>query len=271
MGPLPRRRDYRPRRPATEHRAAYPHVCRAAFDGRLEVAAHPGRDPSAAGAEARTCSASCCSRAKAGRGSTLTRGDRHHPRSRSPSVLRTRSTSAGTASGGAPARPEPSEPAGSRSTCTSTSSPPVVALRADGQSAQQLGPVDRLHHRGVVGHRGRLVALQPADVVPGQVQVGALGRLGHGLLVPVLPHVPHPQPGQQPYVGGGEELRDHGEGDLVGAPARPCAGLRDPAAHRPQAFLELGAAVGHRASVPRASPRTLTRPPSRPERRPWRR
>ena len=56
-----------------------------------------------------------------------------------------------------------------------------------GQRPHELAPVDRLDDVGVGRDRGGLVALQAADEVPAQPEVGALGRLGLGLLVAVLP------------------------------------------------------------------------------------
>src|SRR6476659_4474358 len=52
MGPAATRASLPVGGPATEHRAAYPHVCRAGFDGGFEVGAHARRDPRRSGVHA---------------------------------------------------------------------------------------------------------------------------------------------------------------------------------------------------------------------------
>jgi hypothetical protein len=102
-----------------------------------------------------------------------------------------------------------------------------------------------VHGVGVGRHGRGLVALQGPDEVPRQVEVGALGRLLHRLLVAVLPHVPHAEVGEEPHVGGWEELGDDHEGRLVGVAARAGAGVADPLADSGQPSLDLFASVGH--------------------------
>src|SRR4029079_785582 len=97
---------------------------------------------------------------------------------------------------------------------------------------------------GVRRHRRRLVGLQATDVVPGEPEVGALGGLGLGLLVAVLPHVGDAEVGQDPDVGGREELGDHDQGHLVGVAAGVGTGGGDAAAYGVEPGGDLGAAVG---------------------------
>ena len=116
-------------------------------------------------------------------------------------------------------------------------------LGSTAQPAHQLGAVDGVHHVGVGRDGRRLVALQAADEVPPHVEVGALGGLLDRLLVAVLPDVADAEVGEQPHVGGGEELGDHDQGDLVAAAPGVGAGRLDAVADGGQPLLDLVAPV----------------------------
>ena len=204
-------------------------MCRAGVYGGLQVAAHPGGEPGGVGVV----------------GDELL-ADLGEPRERGRRVL------AEGRDGHQPAQPEHARgvdrggqrrpgPAGRRRTVPSASGRVEADLQqhvdlvrsllgAAASAGDQLGPVDRLDDVGVRRDRGGLVALQAADEVPGQPEVGALGGLGLGLLVAVLPHVGDAEVGQQPHVGGGEELGDHHEADVVGRASGVGAGRGDAAA-----------------------------------------
>ena len=157
----------------------------------LEVAAHPGREPGRRrGASATNVAAD---RRRAAR--TPRRGPRRA--ARPPSAPRSRSPSAASTAAARPAsvgrvgaRTGRSAPGGSRLTWTRHVEVAAALVGAPAQRRRRsLAPVDGLDDVGVRRDGGRLVALQPADEVPAQVEVGALGGLGLGLLVAVLPHV----------------------------------------------------------------------------------
>src|SRR3954452_2683008 len=65
--------------PATEYRAAYPHVCRAGFDGGFEVGAHARRDPRRGGIHATYESGDRGEVRERWNGIRAERGDRHPP------------------------------------------------------------------------------------------------------------------------------------------------------------------------------------------------
>ena len=98
-----------------------------------------------------------------------------------------------------------------------------------------------------------------------QVEVGALGRLVLGLLVAVLADVGDAELGEQPDVGGREELGDHDQRDLVGVAAGVGAGAGDAAAHGVEAGRELVAAA-HAVAVEPDHGRP-SRPAASPSRR----
>ena len=111
--------------------------------------------------------------------------------------------------------------------------------RAEG--ADEADPVHGVHHVGVPGHAARLVGLQLPDEVPGERPAsrgaaparaarpggGAGGRLGRGLLVPVLAEV-----GQAKLAQGSTSERpglgDRDERELARVAARRRAGRADP-------------------------------------------
>ena len=124
-------------------------------------------------------------------------------------------------------------PGGSRLTWSSTSTSCERSWAPRLSGATSLAPVDRLDDVGVRRDGRRLVALQPADEVPAQAAGPAhVGHLVLGLLVAVLADVGDAELGEQPHVGGREELGDRDEGDLVGVAARApaaasrCGGVR---------------------------------------------
>ena len=148
------------------------------LDGGLEVAAHPAESQVASGCDATHVGArSSASRANAAAGSAPSGATAITPRSRSPSAVVDRGRPASATSAGSAARrgrlgvrrvearPGPG-----------TSS---VAAALVGAAGQPRRPAWRRstdsHDVGVRRDGGRLVALQPADEVPAQVEVGALG------------------------------------------------------------------------------------------------
>ena len=201
------------------------------------------------GSTRRTPAAISASFANAGTGSAPSGATAITPRSRSPSAAATCSASRSHVVGRAPARPLSApgpgrgRPAPGRRRRRSARWAPADSPRSS------LARSTDSHHVGVGRDRCGLVALQPADEVPGQVEVGALGVLGLRLLVAVLPHVPHPEVGEQAHVGGGEELGDHGQRHLVGR-AAGAARRRRRSAPRTVSRLRgelVAARVGHRS------------------------
>ena len=73
-------------------------------------------------------------------------------------------------------------------------------------------------------------------------------RLSRGLRVAVLADVGDAEVGQDPHVGGGEELGDGHERHLVGVASGGAAAVGDPAAYDVEAGRELVAARGRRPS-----------------------
>ena len=126
---------------------------------------------------------------------------------------------------------------------------PGLLVRTPVERTDQLGAVDRLDHVGVRRHGGGLVALEAADEVPPQVEVGAVGRLGLRLLVTVLADVGHPELGEQPHVGGREELRHRDQRDVRGVAAGARRGGLDAAAYGVQVRGELVATLAHAVAI----------------------
>ena len=122
----------------------------------------------------------------------------------------------------------------------------AARVRAPRQRADQLGAVDRLDDVGVGRDRRGLVGLEPADEVPPQAEVGALGGLHLRLLVAVLPHVGDAEVGEQPDVGGGEELGDDDERHVVLGPPGASAHA---AAMRRRTTSRLAASTSARAVI----------------------
>ena len=127
---------------------------------------------------------------------------------------RSRRRAPARSAGSAPERP--SAPGGSRLTCSSTSTARERSWAPRSSRATSLARSTDSTTSAYVRDRGGLVALEPADEVPAEAEVGALGGLGLGLLVAVLADVGDAELGQQADVGGREELGDHDQGDLVG-------------------------------------------------------
>src|SRR3954454_18550055 len=75
-------------RPATEHRAAYPHVCRAASDRRLEVAAHARRHPGGGRVDEPDLVGDVGERGERGKGILTERRHAHDPAQPQPLRLR---------------------------------------------------------------------------------------------------------------------------------------------------------------------------------------
>ena len=106
---------------------------------------------------------------------------------------------------------------------------PLGPAHPVGQGTDQLGPVERVHHRRVRRHRGGLVALQPADEVP--AGLGHLARLDPGVLVPVFPEVRHAEPDQPAGVLGRERLGDPDQRELARVAARRLGRRGHPVPH----------------------------------------
>ena len=222
----------------------------------------PADSQVASGCSARKSRWIAASRSKAARGLLPERRDRHQaaqpqhrrpPRPRRPATRR----SAGSAPGAALAS--------GRVQADLEQHVDLVRarVRAAARRADELGAVDRLDDVGVRRDGGRLVALETADEVPGEVEVGALGGLGLGLLVAVLPHVGDAEVGEQPHVAGGEELGDHHQADVVGRAPGVGARAGDPSPD--------GLEVGGELVAPRAHDVRHTTPASRPAASPSRR
>ena len=94
---------------------------------------------------------------------------------------------------------------------------------------------------------GGLVGLQLPDEMPRDRQVGALCRLGGGLLVTVFAEVPLAKLVEQPYIRSGPALGDGDERDLRGVTPRRGARGRDALPDLAQPSVQLGG--------PRRSPR----------------
>ena len=160
----------------------------------------------------------------------------------------------------------PSAGRGSPAPGTSRSRP--RSLRAAAQAGARAWPGRRdCTTSAYAADGGRLVALQLADEVPREVEVGALLRPcrrppGGGS----RRRRATPSSAQQPDVGGREELGDHDEGDLVaGRDRRAAAGGVDAAlGPRPGPARDLGP----RGRSRHRRPRTLTTPANRPAPRP---
>ena len=222
----------------------------------------PADSSTASGWSARTRAASSASRSNAGAGSSPARRDRHEPAQPQPgrsatSVGQRRHVGRGRRRRGRRARPPPP-----RSTWTQHLDRPARRPGRPGRGrATSDSPVDGVHDRAQPGHGGGLVALQLADEVPAQRQVGELGRLADQLLGPVLAEVALPQRGERPDVVGRPRLAHREQRDRRRVAAgRPRGGV-DPRPDRAQVLRQ----VGHVAIFPgaRAQP-SQTRPAWRP-------
>ena len=80
-----------------------------------------------------------------------------------------------------------------------------------------------MHNVGIARHRADLVALEAADEVPPQIEVGALGVLVARLLVAVLPHVTDTELGENPDVARRPRLGDRDQYDVLRRTARGVA------------------------------------------------
>ncbi len=110
------------------------------------------------------------------------------PPSSRPSSAATASARAGTWSRGAPPRPGSSAV---QADLDQAGQGPLLTAGRGAQRPDQPEPVHGVDDVRVADHAGRLVGLQLADEVPGELaQVSALRGLGGRLLVAVLPEVP---------------------------------------------------------------------------------
>ena len=162
--------------PRTEDRGADPHVCRAAPDRLLEVAAHAGRDHGglrvvgdAPARRPRRAAGTPRAAASPSGATAIT------PRSRSPASP---TRVAAATRGRRRVRRRPALGAGRvEADLDQAVERPDRARRRRGQGRDELGPVDRLDDVAVAGDRCSLVALDRPDEVPGEVEVGAGGGL----------------------------------------------------------------------------------------------
>ena len=200
----------------------------------------------ASGSCRRTTEATSASRANASRASPSSGATPITPRSRSPSASRIRSARAGTSAASQPERPLALRRV--EADLHEAVEVPTALLRAAAQPADQLGAGRRsAPRRRTPRPPPPCCSAAPPMKCQRSVEVGALGGLLHRLLVPVLPHVADAEVGEQPDVGGREELGDHDERDLVAAAAGCGARRVDPLAHRGQPGLELGASARRRS------------------------
>src|SRR6266568_4652716 len=161
-------------RPAiAEQRRTDSQVCRAGFDGGLEIAAHAGRDHGRARPDrAHGGGADQQPRERAGRPHGQ-RGDGHHAAEHQPLLGRQR---LGQGRNLVRHRPAAGRVAIQAHLDQALDHPPGPA-RGLTEGTNQPQPVHRVHDAGVTHHAGALVGLQLPDEVPGKVQVGALGGL----------------------------------------------------------------------------------------------
>ena len=107
-----------------------------------------------------------------------------------------------------------------------------------------------------------LVGLQLPDEVPGERQIGTLGGLRCRLLVPVLPHVADPEPGQEADVARREGLGDHDQGHLPRC--RPAAGAAAAIRPRPARRARFAASSAFGPSMPSVASRRQPDDPASP-------
>src|SRR3954471_111580 len=205
---------------AAEQRRSDTHVCRAMTDCGFQVAGHARRDdaglrvgPAQVGGDEGQAAESVI-------GVAAQRRDRHHATEAEPGGAGYRLSEARdlVRLGAAPAalrgierhldeRDERSFP------------------RLDGatECGDERQPVNGVHDVGIAHHRADLVALEAADEVPPQIEVGTLGMLLARLLVAVLPHVAHAELGEYPDVARGPRLGDRDQYDVLRGAARSVA------------------------------------------------
>src|SRR6185312_16260367 len=108
-----------------------------------------------------------------------------------------------------------------------------------GEGVDQRGSIDRVDDRGIVPRLASLLALQLADEMPVELEVGQLRGLGRGLLVAVLAEVTHPERVQAPHELRRVELGHHDRRDRGSIP--PCfpGGLGDGLLHAAQPRREV--------------------------------
>src|SRR5215471_47797 len=87
-----------------------------------------------------------------------------------------------------------------------------------------------MNHLGIPHHARSFVGLQLPNEMPGQprCQVSAFGRFGSRFLIPVLPHIPHPELVQQPHVRCRKSLRDRDQRHLPRIPPHRRTSRCDP-------------------------------------------
>jgi hypothetical protein len=110
-----------------------------------------------------------------------------------------------------------------------------------GQALRDLQPIDRVRPVEVLRHHPRLVALDRADAVPGQGQVGQQRLLLHGLLDVVFAERSLARCMGLAHCFGAESLGHGKQRDFVHVALRSRAGARDPAVHG----LEVGSNRRH--------------------------
>ena len=238
-------------------------MCRSGGDGLLEVAAHPGREPGGAGVHTQQVGPHGC-QAREGLGGVLPQRRHGHQTGQAQAVGGLDRVGQGREVVGVGTRTVVG--AGRVEADLEQHLHLGTALDRTGREpTHELGAVNGLHDVGVPRDGGGLVALETTDVVPAQPEVGALGGLGLGLLVAVLPDVGDAELGEETYVGGGEELGDDREPDLAGLPPGGGAGALDPGTDPGEVALELLAAVldAHAATVHTSPARRPDRSPSR--------
>ncbi len=89
-----------------------------------------------------------------------------------------------------------------------------------GQSLGDAKSVESVHPGKSLGHDAGLVGLEPADVVPGELQPGERVEFGQRLLQVVLAKILDAQPRQHPHRAGTAALAHRQQRDAVLIPAR---------------------------------------------------
>src|SRR6266567_1843550 len=231
-------------RPAiAEQRRTDSQVCRAGFDGGLEIAAHAGRDHGRARPDrAHGGGADQQPRERAGRPHGQ-RGDGHHAAEHQPLLGRQR---LGQGRNLGRQRPAAGRIAVQAHLDQALDHPPGPA-RGLAEGTDQPQPVHRMHDMSVPSHAGALVRLQLPDEVPGEVELGALGGLRRRLGVAVLPDVGQAKLAEQPDVGRGPGLGHRDQRQLADVPPGRLACLGDSAADfgQPQGEFFSPAGLGH--------------------------